>query len=49
MLHCVGLLPQGNHEQIPFAYRLYSKGSELGLKFKETFCKNVEIEMLGVW
>lgn len=49
MLHCVGLLPQGNHEQVPFAYRLFSKGSELGLKFKETFCKTVEIEFLGVW
>ncbi|PVF97329.1 hypothetical protein CPB86DRAFT_857094 [Serendipita vermifera] len=49
MLHWVGLLPQGNHEQVPFAYRLYATGSHRGLKFKETFCKIVEIEMLGVW
>jgi len=49
MLHCVGLLPKGNQEQVPFAYRMYKDSSTLAPSFKETFCKSVDIEFLGVW
>lgn len=49
MLHCVGLLPRGNDEQVPFAYRIYKKKGGLAKKFKDTFCKSVDIEFLGVW
>ncbi|PVF92193.1 hypothetical protein CPB86DRAFT_819843 [Serendipita vermifera] len=49
MLHHVGLLSQGNHEQVPCAWNLYKQQSPLGQRFKKIFCKTVEIEMLGVW
>ncbi|KAH9891558.1 hypothetical protein C8Q73DRAFT_650292 [Cubamyces lactineus] len=53
MLHKIGLLPRDNTEQIPFAYKLYKqtdKGSlELAAGFKQTFCRSVEIEFVGVW
>ncbi|PVF92195.1 hypothetical protein CPB86DRAFT_769670 [Serendipita vermifera] len=49
MLHHVGLLAQGNHEQVPAAWRLYKNKDRLGEKFKRTFCKEVIIDMLGVW
>ncbi|KAI0333677.1 hypothetical protein GY45DRAFT_1244065 [Cubamyces sp. BRFM 1775] len=53
MLHKIGLLPRDNTEQIPFAYKLYKqtdKGSlELAAGFKQTFCRNVDIEFVGVW
>jgi hypothetical protein len=35
--------------KVPFAYRIYKSQHELAAKFKETFSKSVEIEMLGVW
>ncbi|KAG8831196.1 hypothetical protein FRC17_003486 [Serendipita sp. 399] len=49
MLHCVGLLPKDNHEQVSFAYRMYKQQNPLAADFKRTFSKDVEIEMLGVW
>ncbi|KAI8971176.1 hypothetical protein BD414DRAFT_501210 [Trametes punicea] len=53
MLHKIGLLPKDNPEQIPFAYKLYKqtdKGSlDLAAGFKQTFCRKVEIEFVGVW
>jgi uncharacterized protein (DUF2235 family) len=49
MLHCVGLLPKGNREQVPLAYRIYKNNSDLADKFKTTFCKSVNIEFMGVW
>ncbi|KIM33347.1 hypothetical protein M408DRAFT_309602 [Serendipita vermifera MAFF 305830] len=49
MLHSVGLLPKGNHEQVAFAYRMYRSQHHLAGRFKATFCKSVEVEMLGVW
>lgn len=49
MLHSVGLLPKGNHEQVPFAYRIYKEQADLAHNFKATFCKTVDIKMLGVW
>ncbi|GBE84989.1 hypothetical protein SCP_0701740 [Sparassis crispa] len=53
MLHKIGLLPRENMEQIPFAYKLYKKTDstslELAAGFKETFCRTVHIEFVGVW
>ncbi|KAF9029438.1 hypothetical protein BDZ89DRAFT_1065404 [Hymenopellis radicata] len=53
MLYKVGLLPRDNEEQVPFAYRLYTREDENGVRlsagFKRTFCRNVQIEFMGVW
>jgi len=53
MLHKIGLLPKDNPEQIPFAYKLYTKTDKASLTiaagFKQTFCRTVEIEFVGVW
>ena len=53
MLHRVGLLPPQNHQQIPFAYKMYTrtdKDADVESKeYKETFCINVEINFIGVW
>lgn len=53
MLHKVGLLPACNHQQVPFAYQMYSKDDPLGWKmsrdFKKTFSADVDIEFIGVW
>jgi hypothetical protein len=49
----VGLLPAGNHQQIPFAYKMFSRDDEIGWKqsnaFKKAFSMNVEVEFVGVW
>ena len=53
MIHKVGLLPACNHQQIPFAYKMYTKADETGWKqsnaFKKTFSIDVEIHFVGVW
>ncbi|KAJ4482428.1 hypothetical protein J3R30DRAFT_2171475 [Lentinula aciculospora] len=53
MLYKIGLLPRDNQEQIPFAYKLYSRTDDAGIQlsagFKKTYCRPVEIEFLGVW
>jgi hypothetical protein len=53
MLHKVGLLPAGNHQQVPFAYKMYTDHNDRGWKqsiaFKRAFCRDIEIEFLGVW
>ncbi|RDX42628.1 hypothetical protein OH76DRAFT_1410973 [Lentinus brumalis] len=53
MLHKIGLLPRDNPEQVPFAYKLYKKTDDeslaLAAGFKQTFCRNVLIEFVGVW
>ncbi|KDR71517.1 hypothetical protein GALMADRAFT_74846 [Galerina marginata CBS 339.88] len=53
MIHKVGLLPTCNHQQIPFAYKMYTQADEVGWqqsnKFKKTFSIDVDIEFLGVW
>jgi hypothetical protein len=53
MLHKVGLLSKDNTEQIPFAYRLYKSSGKsdeaLALGFKESFCRAVPIDFVGVW
>jgi hypothetical protein len=49
----VGLLSKDNTEQIPSAYKLYKSSSSsdeaLARGFKETFCRAVPIEFVGVW
>ena len=53
MLQKVGLLPQCNLEQLPFAYAMYQKDDEAGRtlssQFKETFSICVRVKFLGVW
>ncbi|KAF9039699.1 hypothetical protein BDZ89DRAFT_981890 [Hymenopellis radicata] len=53
MIHKVGLLPACNHQQIPFAYKMYTDESETGWKqsnaFKKAFSIDVDIEFIGVW
>jgi len=53
MIHKVGLLPTSNHQQVPFAYKMYTKADDVGWKqsngFKKAFCIDVDIEFLGVW
>ncbi|GAW01068.1 hypothetical protein LENED_002638 [Lentinula edodes] len=53
MLYKVGLLPRDNQEQIVFAYKLYTRTDNAGIRlsagFKKTYCQPVEIEFLGVW
>lgn len=53
MIHKVGLLPAGNHQQVPFAYKMFSRDDSEGWRqstaFKKAFSNDVEIEFLGVW
>ncbi|KAJ7133386.1 hypothetical protein C8R44DRAFT_870789 [Mycena epipterygia] len=53
MLHKVGLLPACNHQQIPFAYKMYTTKDEKGWAqsnaFKKAFSIDVDIEFVGVW
>ncbi|KAF8079272.1 hypothetical protein FPV67DRAFT_1691876 [Lyophyllum atratum] len=53
MIHKVGLLPKCNHQQVPFAYKMYSREDHIGWKqstaFKKAFSIDVDIELLGVW
>ncbi|KAJ1309349.1 hypothetical protein OPQ81_006128 [Rhizoctonia solani] len=53
MLHKVGLLPAYNHEQVPFAYRMFKRDDALGWKmsngFKRAFCIDVKIDFVGVF
>ncbi|KAF7972919.1 hypothetical protein HWV62_16570 [Athelia sp. TMB] len=53
MVHKVGLLPPCNHQQVPFAYKMYKrndkKGWDQSTKFKKTFSIDVDIEFVGVW
>lgn len=53
MIHKVGLLPAGNHQQVPFAYKMFSRNDQTGwdqsTQFKKAFSIDVEIEFVGVW
>jgi len=53
MLHKVGLLPAGNFQQVPFAYKMYTRADDVGweqsTEFKKAFSVDVEIEFVGVW
>ncbi|KAF7792614.1 hypothetical protein EIP86_003711 [Pleurotus ostreatoroseus] len=49
----IGLLPKDNPEQVPMAYKLYKRTDadsiQLAAGFKQTFCRDVKIEFVGVW
>jgi hypothetical protein len=52
MLRKVGLLPLGNLQQIPFAYKMYKQKDEFikeAEEFKSTFSTDVRIDFVGVW
>ncbi|KIK60798.1 hypothetical protein GYMLUDRAFT_225554 [Collybiopsis luxurians FD-317 M1] len=53
MIHKVGLLPRHNLQQVPFAYKMYSREDETGWQlssaFKQAFSIDVDIEFLGLW
>ncbi|KAF8644105.1 hypothetical protein AX16_008690 [Volvariella volvacea WC 439] len=53
MIHKVGLLPICNHQQVPFAYKMYKSVDEDGWRnsnlFKKTFSIDVGIEFVGLW
>ncbi|EJD05526.1 uncharacterized protein FOMMEDRAFT_103603 [Fomitiporia mediterranea MF3/22] len=53
MVHKVGLLPAGNEQQVPFAYKMYQNDTEMGwqqsVAFKKAFSMDVDIEFVGVW
>ena len=46
-------MPICNHQQVPFAYKMYitddNSGWEQSVAFKRAFSINVEIEFVGVW
>ena len=53
MIHKIGLLPKDNHQQVPFAYKMYTKSDRVGWDqsngFKRSFSVDVPIEFVGVW
>ncbi|KIP04937.1 hypothetical protein PHLGIDRAFT_75091 [Phlebiopsis gigantea 11061_1 CR5-6] len=53
MVHKVGLLPAHNYQQVPFAYKMYTRTSATGWAqstlFKKTFSIDVDVEFVGVW
>ncbi|KZP18246.1 hypothetical protein FIBSPDRAFT_703355, partial [Athelia psychrophila] len=55
MIEKVGLLYEGNEEQIPFAFELYAsvygeEREQAAKHFKETFSvKDVRVHFIGVW
>ncbi|KAJ3520999.1 hypothetical protein NM688_g9077 [Phlebia brevispora] len=53
MIHKVGLLPACNHQQVPFAYHMYTRTDAVGWEqskaFKKAFSMDVDIEFVGVW
>ncbi|KAF8879291.1 hypothetical protein BD779DRAFT_1447023, partial [Infundibulicybe gibba] len=53
MVHKVGLLPACNHQQVPFAYKMFTREDDIGWQqsnaFKKAFSINVDIEFIGVW
>ncbi|KAJ7712368.1 hypothetical protein B0H16DRAFT_1625180 [Mycena metata] len=53
MIHKVGLLPVDNHQQVPFAYRMYTRADAVGWAqsnaFKKAFSNDVHIDFIGVW
>ena len=47
------MLPAGNHQQVPFAYKMYTREDKAGwdqsTAFKKAFSVDVEVEFIGVW
>jgi len=52
-LHKTGLLPRGNEEQVSTAYKLYTRTDSAGValckEYRQTYCRVVNIEFIGVW
>ncbi|OJA19274.1 hypothetical protein AZE42_04490 [Rhizopogon vesiculosus] len=52
MVHKVGLIPRCNHQQVPFAYNMYSRDDPQGWDesnaFKKAFSIDVKIEFVGI-
>ena len=46
MIEKVGLLPAGNHQQVPFAYKMYMKDDEMGKPFVTEYCVCAELMMV---
>jgi len=53
MLYKVGLLPEGNFQQVTFAYKMFTRADRVGWEqskeFKKAFSQQVSIEFVGVW
>ncbi|KIY43685.1 hypothetical protein FISHEDRAFT_53643 [Fistulina hepatica ATCC 64428] len=53
MIHKVGLIPSDNFQQVPFAYKMYTRTDDVGWRqsraFKNAFSRNVTIDFVGVW
>ncbi|EKM61740.1 uncharacterized protein PHACADRAFT_82762, partial [Phanerochaete carnosa HHB-10118-sp] len=53
MIHTAGLLPMYSHQEIPFAYRMYTRTTPLGwaqsTPFKKALSMDVDIEFIGLW
>ncbi|KIK67876.1 hypothetical protein GYMLUDRAFT_155613 [Collybiopsis luxurians FD-317 M1] len=53
MIYKVGILPACNHQQVPFAYKMYTRNDEVGYAqsaaFKRAFSIDATIEFVGVW
>ena len=53
MVHKIGILPPGNRQQVPFAYKIYMRKDHVGWEqagnFKRCFCRDADIEFIGVW
>ncbi|KAF8883579.1 hypothetical protein BD779DRAFT_829377 [Infundibulicybe gibba] len=53
MIHKVGLLTPCNHQQVPFAYKMFTRTDDIGWEqsnaFKKAFSIDVDIEFIGVW
>lgn len=49
----VGLLPFDNLQSTTFAYKFYKRtdtvGKQLAANFKKQFCRDVQVEFVGVW
>jgi len=53
MVHKIGILPAYNFQQVPFAYKMFTRDDEIGYaqsaQFKKTFSVEATIEFVGVW
>ena len=53
MLTNIGLLPKSNNEQVPFAWKLYTKAGETASgsaeRYKRMFSRSVKVDFLGIW
>lgn len=53
MIHKVGLLPAHNRQQVPFAYKIYTRMDKAGWDqanaFKKAFANDVPVDFVGLW